>query len=60
MVEKCMRWNKPGICIKGKIGQKEKLKGGGQQREGYTWMTKETHIDTKTRTTGNKKGACVR
>lgn len=36
-------------------GNKEKT-----QRQGYTRETKETHIDTETRTTGNKSGVCIR
>lgn len=30
------------------------------QRQGYTRETKETHVDTETRTTGNKGGVGVR
>lgn len=33
---------------------------GRIQRRGYIRETTETHIDTETRTTGNKSGACVR
>lgn len=39
---------------------KEQKKQGRTQRQGNTRETKETHIDTGTRTTGNKSGACVR
>ncbi len=39
---------------------KEQKKQGTTQRQGNTRETKETHIDTQTRTTGNKSGACIR
>lgn len=50
----------------GKKTQKEKKKSSNRrnkermQRQGYKRETKKTHIDTETRTTGNKSGACVR
>lgn len=44
--------------------QREKGQGPEEtrrtQRQGYTRETKETHVDTETRTTGNKGGICVR
>lgn len=48
-------------------GQLKKVKKGSTNRkikerriqQGYTREARETHIDTETRTTGNKSGACV-
>lgn len=44
---------------KRKKGSKNRRNKERTQRQGHIRDTKETHIDKRTRTTGNKSGVCV-